>query len=592
MKTCKTFGLAAAVWAAFVCTTAMTASAAEGDIWSIRRTAGGDHGPEETLSMAANPVTAGQKVMFKFRMLNRLDNPPRNYFGHGIPANGDAVDPWNNMWRLLPKDPGTGKVATNVIDMVNATNFPAKVGVWASGKCRWADIEQVDLVPDNYDFTDVTCSYTAQPGDFGILTLAAGLENNPVEASADDTGASFYCLKNSRYWGFFDTLTKTNACNLWLTSLQEADVTSYVTFPSDDTPRWVQDRDMSQAGIYIRTVDFDNATFDDSVWRRVAANGTSAYVSDGKVKRSPTLSIPGGVATDHSVTLYAWTEDETVAYMKDGAEETFVTNGVSFTRHVVRIPIAPADGEETEIPGGIFAWEDATNKTTTVYLSATPTNIFRAGVLITNFVTRTVLVGPPEPPSIVLLANGATDYTATAGPDNEVVAISVTLEGVGDTGYTSDLTVTVTNAMINSDANAQDYVGLSATESSDPSSYGATATVTIPKGYTSALVYAFVKRAKIDDTTAANKGIRLAAAVDAASSPPRCTSRRPLRSSTRRPRAPPGSTCRAATTTRSRSRCGTRSARRAPTRSTRCTGATPATASTRRTRTCRSSQAS
>ena len=273
---------------------------------------------------------------------------------------------------------------------------------------------------------------------------------------------------------------------------------------------------MSKAGIYIRTVDFDAATFNaDGVWRRIAANGTSAYVNDGKVKRSPTLAVPGGVATDHTVTLYVWTEDESIAYMKDGADETFVTNDVSFTRKVARITLAPEDGETKEIPGGIFAMPDATNKTTTVYLSATPTNIFRAGILITNFVTRTILVGPPEPPSIVLLANGATDYTATASPDSEIVPISVTLEGVGDTGYTADLTVTVTNAMINSTEDPQTFIGLCATESSNPSDYGATATVTIPRGYTSALVYAFVKRAKIDDTTAADKGIRLGAAVDA-----------------------------------------------------------------------------
>ena len=520
MNTCKTYGIAAAALAAaLVCTVAVTATAADGDIWSIRRASGGDYGLlTANPSMSDYPLTAGQKVYFKFRLLNR--DPQANIEAyaqaHGISPNAAYAGPdtWNNMWQLLAKNPSNGQVATNVIDMVNATNFPAKVGVWVSGRCQWADIERVDLATDNYDFTDIICSYTAQPGDFGLLTLAAGTEAVPVEAAAEGTGASSYLLKNSRYWGFFDSLTKTNACRLWLTGKSEADVSAYVTFPSDDTPRWVADRDMSQAGIYIRTIDFDNLKFNDDVWRRIAANGTSSYINEGKVKRSPTLTIPGAVATDRSVTLYAWTEDETVAYMKYGAVETFVTNGVSFTRRVVRIPLAPEDGESVEIPGGIFAMGGATNKTTRVFLSATPTNIFRSGVMITNFVTKTILVGPPEPPSLVMLAQGESDYTATAGSPVEIVPISVTLEGVGDSGYTSDLTVEVTAEMIGSALDPQDFVGLSVSSPvADPKTNRVT--VTIPKPLTSALVYAYVKRAKINETTADDKGIKLKATVDA-----------------------------------------------------------------------------
>ena len=80
MKTYKTFGIAAA---ALACSVALTAPAAEGDIWSIRRAAGGDHGTE-TLSMSDNPVTAGQKVKFKFRLLNR--DPEANVIAHGEQA--------------------------------------------------------------------------------------------------------------------------------------------------------------------------------------------------------------------------------------------------------------------------------------------------------------------------------------------------------------------------------------------------------------------------------------------------------------------------------------------------------------------------
>ena len=518
MKTCKKYGIAAAAWAALVCTVAVTATAAEGDIWSILRASGGDYGLlTPNPSMSDNPLTAGQKVNFKFRLLNK--DPKANIeayaAAYGISPNAAYAGPdtWNNMWQLLAKNPASGKVATNLVDMVNATNFPAKVGVWVSGRCQWADIERVDLVTDNYDFSDIVCSYTAQPGDFGLLTLAAGTEAQPVEAATEGTGAYSYLLKNSRYWGFFDAMTKTNACNLWLTSLQESDVSAYVTFPADDTPRWVQDRDMSQAGIYIKTIDFDDSKFNDDVWRRIAAGGTSAYVSNGNAKRAPALSIPGAVATDHTVTLYAWAEDESVAYLKNGVEKDFVTNGVTVTRHVAHITIEPADGEIKEIPGGILAKEDATNKTTRIFLSATPTNIFRSGVLVTNFVTKTVLVGAPEPPSIVVTINDQSDYTAVAGsPDDYDPVLPITIGFEGVESYTSPIDVTVTAEMINSAADTVEFVGLSRTNSNDPNSYGASATVTIPANSSSAFIYAYVKRAS-SETSDATKGISLKATV-------------------------------------------------------------------------------
>ena len=504
MKTYKTFGLVAAAWAAIMCAMPRSASAApEGDIWSIRRAAGGDHGTE-TLSMAENPLTAGQTVKFKFRLLNR--DPQANFVEHG----GKAGTNWDNRWYF--KYVGAG--GTNEAAAA-ASLYPPKIGVWVSGRYQWADVESLALVKYddgtiNYDFTDLICSYTVQPGDFGLLTLAAGPDSNPVEAAADGTGASAYCLKNSAFWGIYDNLTTTNSCNLWLTSQAEGSVRDYVTFPSDDVPRWVQDRDLSQAGIYIRTVDFDSSTFNDGTWRRIAAGGTSAYVNNGNAKRAPTLSIPGGVATDHTVTLYAWTEDETVAYMKNGVEYDF---GGGVTRHVVHIPIAPEDGETKEIPGGIFAKGDAEGRTTTLYLSATPTNIFRSGVMITNFVTRTVAVGPQEPPSIVVTINDQADWTAVAGPVSEydpIVPITVGYEGVES--YARDLDVTVSAAMIDSTADVTDFVGLSATASPNPASYGTTVTVKIPAGRPSAFVYAYVKRAN-SDTADSAKGISLTPSI-------------------------------------------------------------------------------
>ena len=400
MKTNKTFGLAAAAWAAFVCMTAVTASAApEGDIWYIGPADGGDHGME-TLSMADNPLTAGQKVKFKFRLLNRdpQANIEKYAAAHGLPPNQAhaSANTWDNRWYF--KYVGAG--GTN--EAASAANLnPPKVGVWVSGRHQWADVESLTLVEGNWDFTDLICSYTAQPGDFGLLTLAAGPESTPVEAAADDTDASHYCLKNRSYWGIYDKQTTTNACNLWLTSLEKSAVATFVTFPSDGDRN--ADRDMSEARIFIKTVDFD-ADFKDGIWRQIAAGGTSTAKGGGV----PRLSIPFNSPTNesHSVTLYAWTEDETIARMNTDHTETF-TNGVE--RHVMRIDVTPEKGDSIELPDSIAAVLAASNKTTTIYLSATPTNIFRANVLITNFITRTILVGPPDPPSLNIYFPDAED---------------------------------------------------------------------------------------------------------------------------------------------------------------------------------------
>ena len=500
MKTYKKFGIAAAALAALACSVALTASAADGDVWSIRRASGGDHGTE-TLSMSDNPVTAGQKVKFKLRLLNR--DPQANYTAHGGAASAST---WDNRWYFKYVGAGGTNEAASA-----ASLYPPKVGVWVSGRYQWADVESLAPVTYvsggnevvNYDFTDLICSYTAQPGDFGLLTLAAGSESAPVEAASDNE-ATTYCMKNSAYWGIYDKETTTNACNLKLTSQSEGAVSSYVTFPTDDNPKFVQDRDLSQAGIYIRTIDFDDYKFSDDVWRRIAANGTSSYVNNGNAKRAPALSIPGAVATDHTVTLYAWAEDESVAYMKDGVEYDF---GGGVTRKVIHIPIAPADGEIKEIPGGIYAAGTA-GQTTTIFLSATPTNIFRAGVMITNFVTKTVLIGEPEPPSIVVKPGGASDWTAVAGSPAEIVPITVELEGIAS--YARDLDVTVTAEMINSSADWKDFIGLSSTAAGDPN--GTSATATIRAGTQSAFVYAYVKRAS-DDTSTSTKGISIKASI-------------------------------------------------------------------------------
>ena len=528
MKTYKTFGIVAAVWAALACSVTLTTSAAdgEGDIWYIGRADGGTYGLSTPLSMDADNnsalpgqpkvLTAGQEVWFRFRLLNR------NYYDKYAGGITGPID-----WYLKYNGPNNTNAAP-----------PMKVGVWVSGRRQWADVVNNRFYQANDYFSDLVCSYKVQPGDFGLLTLACGPEypdSAGYEAPTDPTAASAYSLMNygPTLWQMLDTHT-TNACNFWIASKTSSSIvpaggqtiSECAPTPGDNPPganlsQWPRDVDMSQAHIYIRTVDFDNSTFNtNGIWRQIAAGGTSSYSNTGK--RSPSLYIPFNSPTNnsHSVTLYAWVDDgtdgESVAYMTDGVLKDF---GGGKSRHVVHIPIDPVDGEIKEIPGGICAFADATNKEATVVLSATPTNIYRVvegdvRVMITNFVTRTIRVGPPEPPSLRVLANGVSEHPATAKSPVEIVPISVNIDNIDS--YTNRLTVTVTAEMVASTNNPLTYVGLSETASTDPDAYGASATVTIEQGDTIGSVYAYVKRANIDDTTAFNKGIRLNATVDVA----------------------------------------------------------------------------
>ena len=138
--------------------------------------------------------------------------------------------------------------------------------------------------------------------------------------------------------------------------------------------------------------------------------------------------------------------------------------------------------------------------------------------------TRTIRVGPPDPPSLNVYFPDAEDkskenyLTATAGPSDNEVAIGLKIAGIDS--YTNDLTVTITATMVDpSSANdPATFVGLSST--SGNTGGGTVATVTIPEGYSESdgFVYVYVKRANVDDTTASDKGIKLTATVDEAAS--------------------------------------------------------------------------
>ncbi len=519
MKTYKTFGIAAAAWAALACVVAPSAAFADapvGDIWYIGRASGGAHAIDETLSMSDNPVLKGEDIRFRFRLLNR------NYMEKKL---GHITDPinWNLNWY------GTGTPG-DVNEM--------KVGVWISGQRRWATVVENKINPVNPYFSELVCSYTAQAGDFGILTLATGPEDDryAAPASADATNPSSYSLLNrnsdlnNKLWDIVDNYT-TNSCNFrFAVEQDDGSLDARLEWPyPDDIPGgrpWQRDVDMSQAGIYVKTVDFDDYTFNtNGIWREVAPDHGTCKIDGGRGVRDPGFSVPGGVAGGKAVTLYAWIEDPTIAEMDTEDTRTYrFADGVE--RRVATVKINP-EADEKILQNSIYAPLSATNKETRIFLCATPTNIFRsldAGyeVMITNFVTRTIRVGAPDKPSLKLLVQSKADHTATAESPVEIVPISVAFSGIS--AYPTSLTVNVSARLASGSAeSAYTFIGLSnhRAESADsiPASdlNGTSATIEIDEsGIPEGVVYAYVKRANIDETTATEKGILIEASVNLA----------------------------------------------------------------------------
>ncbi len=520
MKTVKKL-VPAAVWAAIACLAAPLANAADGDIRSIDRyygtAAGTDYVTEQLTPDHA--LSAGQKVMFRFRLLNRTADATyqKRYAG-------DAA--WTNKWDI--KYLGSGSTPEEIL--ANAQS-PLQVGVWVSGKAKRAKVEKFVVDQESGYWTDMICSYTVEAGDFALpmkLAVNSGLPGNPpAEAGASHSESGYY-LYNSDLWGIYDNWKENSSdpnssivrspCNFWLCETPDPDVLrgadrSFLNANYDLTLNPAQ-------AIYIKTISFDDEwdssmRYDAENWRQISAGTTAAAPA------LPSLAIPEGVAAGNDSYLYIWTQDENVAEMSNGTEESHTSvhpvTGVSVTRQVSKIKVTPGD---KTIPFLIKAKAGAVGSTTKVYLSATPTNVYLAGgVLVTNFVTRQIKVGPPPKPSITVTVNTKASDTVYATPNGSVSVATLNVKLVGGVySTTEDLEVTVTPEMADSSSTADPFtfIGISTAASSDTGGNpdGVSSNITIYANNESADVplYIYVKRAT-SDTSGYGKGIRFKASV-------------------------------------------------------------------------------
>ncbi len=437
-----------------------------------------------------DPATYGETVKFKVRLAN----------GSWKETAAD-VDKTPHPWVI-------GHIGAG--DAYYDSQFPLQLGLWVSGKLRYATIESYTLVDTFY--TDVVFSYKVQAGDFALpikLANASGTGEALVNASS-------YHFKNADKWWF--TNDKGDSCEFYF----GPEVLNTTDFPGWTGANETRDKDLSKAGIYVRAIDFDSNYQDkaNDVWRTIEAGMTSARPA------MPALAVPNAaddtnvVNAAETIDLFVWTEDETIADVALGGQvleikqyNTLVENElgalVSKTRNVAKVRVkAGSPTAQFPIQGKL----GAEGKSTSVYLSAFPTNRYDASnTLIVDFTERTISVIEPPDPFITLKIDGGSEALAYADDDYKTPKVVVTAEI--SQPFTKDVTITVNPKMLvaNPTRNCSYYFSsfkgaFDPTKADDASQQEWT--LTIPKGVTESLdslnIYVLGADA---DTVGVGKGI-------------------------------------------------------------------------------------
>ncbi len=365
MKTIKRFGILAFALTALAGLYPQTA-AASGSIRSITaydpETGHREYGPNDLLRV-------GETLAFKVRLLNYNTN---------CTSTGGLNNPWS--FRLRPG-----------ADAAFAQANQPKMGLWISGHKRYASL--VSIKPaDNY-YTDLVFEYKVQSGDFALPVKFCDASGTTELLNSE---GQQYLLENvgpTSYWELKDEATGTTCeFSFGAQNLVPSSTDQFEYPPAGWSSAYeVRDFDLSQAGIYVQTVDFDSES---DPWRTVYENKTTTV--EGAL---PTLFIPGGASEDS--TVYLWTESTNVAYLASGGERVY--HSLDHERQPKDYLVYAANiVHVTNFTFKVRGARGAAGQTTTIYLSSTPTNIYnRSGTLITNFVSRTIAVTNQANPEIV-----------------------------------------------------------------------------------------------------------------------------------------------------------------------------------------------
>ena len=366
MKKINKFGIWALALVALAGLFPQTA-AASGSIRSITaydpETGHRDYGPNDLIRI-------GETLAFRVRLLNY--NPDCTSTGG-----------FNNPWSF--------RLRTGVDSAFALANLP-KMGLWISGHKRLATYKSIGLSEDGF-YTDIVFEYKVQSGDLALPVKFCDASGTTELLNSE---GQQYLLENVgplSAWELKDESTGTTCeFSFGAQNLLPSSTDKFEYPPAGWSSAYeVRDYDLSQASIYVQTVDFDSA---DDPWRTVYENKTTTV--EGAL---PTLFIPGGASDDS--TVYLWTESTNVAYLASGGERIY--HSLDHERQPKDYLVYAANiVHATNFTFKVRGAHGAAGQTTTIYLSATPTNIYnRSGTLITNFVSRTIAVTNQANPEIV-----------------------------------------------------------------------------------------------------------------------------------------------------------------------------------------------
>ena len=464
----KKIGICATLLAAVLCAVPQSAQAAG----KIRRVDAYDPDGLHTFPNAGSALTVGDTVYVRFRLANvNWDET------HADPG---YVNPWEFVY--------TGSLTgiTSVDDALKLLSSKPRLGLWVSGQVREAECVNwpmgvasdwlADAMGGEKHYTDLIFKYTVQPGDIALpIQLARADGKGPASTAMDGNGGEQYYLKcdgEETLWKIVDSQTHSVTSDFrWGVSnlAEDPDFVGQqlIGWMNYCQPEENTDLDLNNAGVYVQAIDFDPTYADEGagIWRSIAQGSLTA---DPGV---PSLAIAGGAGTP--MYLYVWTANTDIAEVVPGGKVEDVTEyvfGDGVTRKVGKLHVLTGD---TSVPFYVRG-TGAVGATTDLFLSAMPTNIFNAsGDVITNFITRTIQVGEPLPPSISVTVDGVASTTVTADSDyrKAKVNVNVSLSEAYSADFDVPLKVTLKSNVLELDPT--NYVALSESSVNDNTAWDA-----------------------------------------------------------------------------------------------------------------------
>jgi len=445
------------------------------------------------------PYVAGQTAYFRLRL-----------------ENANSTESWDsrkgsrlrNHWQFAWDSsmyPGY-----SLMDML--AMYPPAIGVNVSGQSRAARISLIEPADAGW-YTDLVCSYRVEPGDFALpmtlvsdngeymLGVAAG---NAINRSSLWSLVSYTrdCPADLSAWG---AITGTNVCSLvW----DNGDGLWRHNSANEECQSWKADLTLSQAGLYIKTIDFASSEYS---------------VAEGRTDKV-TVDIVGGVNTNGNGVVYAKIKDGShVSLAEDPVEIIEMWDGEGTNAYQVAKIVIPS-GEDVSSFSFKVRGNVQTNDPAIVYLSSTKEFAYEDGFgvngqdIVTNFVTAAVYCVAPPPPYISVTLDGAARKTVTAGSNYTDYAAVLTV--ALSEAYTSDVEVEVKPTVNGASFDVgKKYIGLSTFSDNGYLGTNTTVRFTVDEmeaGVLSKNLYVYVLGGD-DNTAAIDKGVLFTPAAKGAS---------------------------------------------------------------------------